>query len=103
MNITSFLNQTASHKSAIIDGYGGVTYGTASTINVRWVSKFELVMNTDRKEVVSRAVIITENVLSVNDYLALTDGEDDQEGIVIAVGSTPSVDGNTKLNKVWLV
>ncbi len=102
MDITSFLNQTAAYKVATVDGYNNVSYGTASTINVRWVSKFETVTDKDRKEVVSRAVVITEDILAVDNHLALTSGASDQEGIIVAVGSTPSVDGGTMLNKVWV-
>lgn len=103
MDITHYLKQTATYKTpGTPDGYGGVTGQATSTIDCRWVSKFSLIKNEAGEEVVSRAVVITENKLAIGGHLDLTGGEADQEGYIMAIGSTPSVDGAVFLNKCWL-
>ena len=104
MNITRFLNQTATYTTpGLNDGYGGKVGGTSSTVNCRWVDEHDLIKDIGQQEVLSKAIVITENLLSIGGSLDLIGGIDDQEGIIKAVASIPSVDGNTKLNKAWIV
>ncbi len=52
-------------------GFAGYTYATPVVINVRWEVKQELFRDAAGEEVLSKAIIFTEQDVTVGDYLAL--------------------------------
>lgn len=67
------LNETATVWKIVPDGMGGHTFLTPYTIKCRWEDRSELFLNEKGREEVSNAIVYTDTVLDVGDYIAFGD------------------------------
>lgn len=104
--VTRQLKQDASYwPPAGNDGYGGVAYGAAVAIKCRWQDVAELFRNAQGQEVTSSAVVYVDRALAIRGKLALgiiTGTPPAAAREIRQTGSSPSVDAQRALLKVWL-
>ena len=95
--IDMYLNQSASWKALTgFDSYGKATWGTGTTINVRWESRQEKVINPQGAEVLSKGVFYCREDIKAGDLL--TFGSEDM--VVLTVNHYPGLDGNIVYREV---
>lgn len=108
--IETFLNQKATYWIGKKDGYGGYTWSTPTTIDVRWSEESEVVKDDMGEEVVSKSKVWMKERLPYKDkavrlYKGETEVSDPQEVDsfkVITRKSRTDLDGNNDGYKVWL-
>lgn len=110
-NYTDDMNQTATYwaPSGTPDAYGQLGFAAPVTLACRWQGKTDLVRDRDGRQVVSAAVVYPEYEINPQGWMApgdLTANADPREVSsayqVIAVGSSPDLDEDLTLWKVWL-
>ena len=95
------------------DGYEP-TFASATEIDVRWVDKWEMFVDADGEEKISRSMVIVGEDMSVGDYLSLcelTDLDSDETDVpmnrstaykIRSFEKIPSVDGDEFLRRAIL-
>lgn len=109
---THDMNQTATYWApGENNGFGGVDYDAPIVITCRWQDKVELLRSSDGRQVASSAVVYVDRPLVVQGWLALGDLRDTAGGpiptdvgarTILQVGSSPDLDLEDTLHKVWL-
>lgn len=96
------------------DGYGGRTFDDPVEIDVRWVDRQEMFVDTQAREQVSRAVVCVAIDLDVGGYLylgTLVDLSSAEEGDPLsvsaayeirAISKTPNIRADQFVRRVWL-
>lgn len=87
------------------DGFGGVSYGAAVAIKCRWQDVAELFRDAQGQEVTSSAVVYVDRTLALRGKLALgaiSGAPPSSAREIRQAGSSPSVDAQRALLKVWL-
>jgi len=104
--ITRDLKQDATYFPPLgNDGFGGVAYGAAVAIMCRWQDVAELFRNAQGQEVTSSAVVYVDRTLAIKGKIALgtfTGTPPAAAREIRQAGSSPSVDAQRALLKIWL-
>lgn len=103
---TDDMNQAATYWApGANDGFGGVAYGAATAIKCRWQDKADLFRSPEGQELVANSVVYVDRALAIGGRLALgtfVGAPPAGAGEVRQAGSSPALDADETLLKVWL-
>lgn len=116
---TNGLNQVATYWApGVNDGFGGIVYSVAPVvIACRWQDKLDRIRSSSGEVITSTAIVYADRALSVKGYICLGDVTDqvDSDGLldpedvtgatpqeIKNVGTSPTIDADVILHKVWL-
>lgn len=105
---TRNMNQQATYWATNTpDGFGGFNFASPVLISCRWQDKDTLVRNSEGDEVVANSVVYVDRQLAQEGWLCVGDLTASLSPVagsneIIALQSSPSLDGTTVLYKVFL-
>lgn len=114
VDFTDFMPHTITYwEPGTPDGYGGLDFSavTPVTIEGRWQKVSQLFRDDNKREVLSNAIVYTEQAVGMRGYLGFGDltgsGDTDPreiEGLyeIRQVGFSDDIEGSLRLHKVWL-